>query len=249
MSAADDWRRGGARAWMLEGRDLALSLAPARGIAAEAEAEVERVWGELLVRVPQMFDGPTLAVERWDPEAMELTCRRSSYRPFAAGLEGAPVDEWLIAVTGFVTALDEDGRECVMFGRRGSATWLYVGMWELGPSGGVGPVGDGGALGIDRFGAALRDELREEASLEAAEASLAPLAVCTDPEARSLDVVLPARVEGVVRSGVSIGHKAAGEYSEIRWVSLEEVERFCAEAPGGVIGPTRALVRAMAGSR
>lgn len=241
MSGADAWRTGAARAWALRPGALRMSEAPVR--AAAASAEVERVWAGLRRRVPQMFDGPVWAVEDWESESCTLRCRRSSYKPFACGLAGAPVEEWLVAVTGLVVRRDKGGSERALLGRRGGATWLYEGMWELGPSGGVQPRG-AGAPTLEDLRRQLGEELQEEAGVRADCAGAEPVAVCTDPLARSLDVVMRVEVGSGAAADASVVHPRA-EYSEIRWVERGAMARFCVEAPGGVIGPTGAALRAL----
>jgi hypothetical protein len=242
MTMREAWRDGEARAWALAQGRLALSMAPARVVDADARDAMETTWSELLAREPAMFDGPTLAIERWAPEAAELVCRRSSYKPFAAGLAGAPVEDWLVAVTGLVTTIGEDGRERVFMGRRGVGTWLYVGMWEIGPSGVVCPPEDGGLIDVDLFRSQLREEMLEEAGLVADVSRAVPVAISTDPKTRSMDVVLAVRVP--VDRALGAAHDG-GEYSETRWVEWGALERFCRDAPGGVIGPALATLRAL----
>lgn len=241
MSGAGAWRAGAARAWALGPGSLRMSEVPRS--AGAASTEVERVWAELLRRVPQMFDGPVWAVDAWDAGSGELRCRRSSYKPFACGLAGAPIEEWLLAVTGLVVHRTDDGLERALMGRRGGATWLYEGMWELGPSGGVQPRG-AGAPTVEDLRRQLGEELEEETGLRVDCAGAAPVAVCTDPAARSLDVVLRVDVRGPASGDGRVVHPR-GEYSEVRWVERGETARFCAEAPGGMIGPTVAALRAL----
>lgn len=242
--SASDWSRGDARAWSLAGGPLDLGLTPAPPPPDdETERRIEEVWAAQRAQWPRLFDGPILAISSWSPSSRTLRAHRSSYRPFAVGLGGGPTDSWLLAITGLITARLPDGRQAILLGKRGRATWLYLDMWELGPSGGV-PPRDDGTLTMDDLAAQTFAELEEEAGIDARGAAARPVAVATDPGARSLDVIMridlavePAAVAGAVH--------AHGEYSETLWLPVDEVEAFVRERRAAIIPPTIATLRAL----
>lgn len=274
-------REGASAAWRLEPGALEVAWSP-EPHADPDPAATERAWRTLTSRFPQMFDGPISAADRFAPGSPVVRARPSSYKPYAAGVESgassSPDDPThsrrptLFAVTGVVISRDESGVERILLARRGGATWLYVGMWELAPAGGLPPPGaealDGARWRTDALANHLLTELEEEtgASL-AAGAGLdrpfapTPIALVHDALVRSLDVVLRLDVgpefaeriashaapgnPGAPAPGTSGAVHEHGEYSRLDWTPLADLPRFIADRPGQVIPPTIAVLRAL----
>lgn len=270
-------REGASTAWPVDPGALDVAWSPKPHTDPDPPA-TERAWRSLAARFPQMFDGPISAVDGFAPGSPVVRARPSSYKPYAAGVESvalspsrAATHPTLFAVTGVVIARDASGAERILLARRGRATWLYVGMWELAPAGGLPPPGaaaleaEGARWRTDALANHLLTELEEETGAGVAPGSAhdrspapTPIALAHDALVRSLDVVLRLDVgpEFAERAaghacgasgapGISGPMHEEGEYSRLEWTPLADLPRFIAERPGQVIPPTIAVLRAL----
>ncbi len=240
---------------------LRISLdAPARRLDPVARQRMDEVWAREAARNPRLFDAPMLSAVEVDAAGGHIRCRRGSYRELVAH---PIVDTGVlqVSVTGVCLGQDARGAEHVMLARRGAQTRIYGGMWELAPSGGLdAPVRASSDAPSEMTGRDAWDqvmlELEEELGLENSGAigPSDPACLCTDPHARSIDIVFPVRVAWVVGEavgdGADVGAVAgapvggmAWEYDRVRWVPLAEVAAFDARHAGEIIAPSRALLR------
>lgn len=274
-------REGASTAWRVDPGALDVAWSPKPHTDPDPPA-TERAWRSLAARFPQMFDGPISAADGFAPGSPVVRARPSSYKPYAAGVESvasSSLDDpaharrpTLFAVTGVVVSRDASGVERILLARRGRATWLYVGMWELAPAGGLPPPGaaalDGARWRTDALANHLLTELVEETGARLAAGSAhdrspapTPIALVHDALVRSLDVVLrldvgPEFAERVAGhapdapgNSSALGVPGAvhehGEYSRLEWTPLADLPRFIAKRPGQVIPPTIAALRAL----
>lgn len=192
-------------------------IVPPPGSPASEEA-IEAAWRTLCAENPRLHDGPLLAFVGFDGIASEVQACRSTYRLLAV----TPLAETGVVGLGVTAVVVRDGR--VLLGKRAAQTRMYGGLWEIGPSGGVGEVED--------LREALREEVREEAGVEVV--SAAAIAVVHDPVARTVDVACLVTVDGEVGTG-------SWEYDAVGWLGQTELERM-ADA-GELSPPTEAMVR------
>lgn len=208
-----------------------------RGPAA-ASAEVRREWSAMCAANPRLHDGPVLSVVWFDAEQGAMLARADTYQRLAVQPR-VPTGVRMLGVTALLVALDDAGREHVLLGRRGAATRVYGGRWELGPSGGL-DSWHAGQREIDPTAIVEQaaDEVQEEAGLEVAGGTI--IGLVRDETACSYDVIVrigagglrdaPARPDG-------------WEYTQVAWVAVDEAEGFTREHD--LIGPARAVLRAL----
>ncbi|GJQ29458.1 MAG: hypothetical protein HBSAPP03_13420 [Phycisphaerae bacterium] len=196
-------------------------------------------WARLCAMNPRLHNGPILSVVTLDAEQGDILVRRETYQRLAAQPRVA-TGVRLFAVTAVLTARDRAGRSLVLFGRRSDGVRIYPGMWELGPSGGIGvPAASMDIMDEALLLRSLADEVEEEVGERIA--SGAPIAVVRDHVARSDDVVF--RIDLGTIDDFARAAPANWEYTQTRWV--HDVPAFLAAHGDEVIAPTRALVRAL----
>lgn len=236
--------------------DLRITLdAPARRLDPVARQRLDALWTRETERNPRLFDGPVLSAVEVDAVSGHIRCRRATYRELVAH---PIVDTGVlqVSVTG-VCVSQRGGMDRVLLGRRGRETRIYGGMWELAPSGGVDPPTrrsseDAAEMsGRDAWRylmLEMEEELGAELWLTESIEPTAPMCLCADEHARSLDIVFQVVIDdadadavGSDRSGVS----AAWEYEAVRWVGRDEVKDFDARHAAEIIGPSRAILRWM----
>ena len=241
---------------MIEARDLApvTPLDPDAGpvtvlieestpsIAPELAEATERRWAELLSENPRHFDGPILAIERFDPSSNTIHARRDGYKRLAVQPE-VETGVRILSVTGFITAPDERSRPCVLLAQRSSATRIYGGLWELAPSGGIDPPPSAtGSLDLDHVRTQLASELEEELGIKPSVSTARPIALCVDGPGHSVDVVM--RVDsGTPTGALGVSIRDSWEYTGVRWLALNEAPTFAREHADELIPSTREMLR------
>jgi hypothetical protein len=213
----------------------------AREVHSEhARADDERrEWERRCVENPALFDGPILSVVSIDEAAAEVLARRETYRRLVVQPR-VPTGVRLLAVTGLFIAHDDDQHPHILFGKRAASTRIYPGMWEVGPSGGVGvPPATIDTLLPEHLTAHLADEAAEEVGLDLAHA--VPVAVLRDDLARSDDIVLRADL-GRLADVAPRTTCASWEYTSVRWIARRDIPAFLHAEGDRVIPPTRALL-------
>lgn len=207
---------------------------------------VDAAWREHARTHPRDYDGMILAFDGYDEGSRTMRARRERYRYLAVGA-GAGCGTRLLAVTGVVTGVDQDGDECVLLGRRSGETRIYGGLWELAPSGGVKcPAESVTELSIGDVRRALMEEGLEELGVSLEEAEVRALALVGDDEAASEDVLLRVRLRGAINSrwmACRTQDAGAWEYVDTAWVPIERLGAWVRERPGAVIPPSVAVLR------
>lgn len=223
-------------------------------------------WAEATGANPRLFNGPILRFQAFDPASRTIEASRDTYQRYAMqpaerrpGPPPAPPRRFAVAsdliyhlaVTGVITSEDARGREHVLLGRRGPATFVYPGLWELAP---------GGGLESADVWAQLLQEMEEELSLPGLRSCegefLRPvgptdlLGLSIDPNTPSVDVVVRVRLTRGLGSiategGASGSGEHAWEYGSVRWVAIDALADLARGEAGGIIPPSLAIWRGL----
>lgn len=230
----------------LRAAGLVIKVEEAHAREADVAARVERAWQEHRRTHPRDYDGMILDVRARDIERGEVVARRERYRYLAVGHE-CGVHVSLLAVTGVVTGVDQDGDECVLLGRRSAETRIYGGLWELGPSGGVKCPGESvRQIGLAEVRRGLVDEGIEELGVSLEGAESVAVALVEDEQAASEDVLLRVRLRETINSvwaACRAADHGAWEYADTAWVPIKRMGAWVRERPGAMIPPSVAVVR------
>lgn len=216
------------------GKRLRTQIVRSRTLPSALEPAVDARWHTMRSGNPRLYDGRTLAYLGFDEVETAITACVAPYR-YLAVRPHVPTGVVQLGVTGVLTR-GEGQERCVLVARRGRDTLLYPGRWELAPSGGIdAPPDDVGELSLDDLREQLRREVREELGLAIAPADAAPLALCHDPVAPSVDIVLALHV-GSEPEVCAMNW----EYDDLLWLPLRE--RPLAIASLDLIEPSRAVL-------
>lgn len=212
-----------------------------RGVTPPRDCRIEAEWSRSCRANPRLFDGRILAVRGIDAVGGVIHAVPERFSHVVCAAEGVSQPVTILSVTGVIECV-MDGCACVLVGRRGSATRSYPGMWELAPAGGLHAVEGRALIGFGHVLATLAAELQEEAGIVAPLLGARAVALVADPFARSVDIIVRARLEEA-----STPPEASGahewEYSSLRWVPIVGFGAFASSARGGVIEPTLAVAR------
>lgn len=216
-----------------------------------SDVRVDSAWAAMCGRNARLFDGPILAVRHFDADRQHVLVERSSFKWLAVQAEcGVETRTEQLGVTGVITRCGSDGVDRVLLGRRGDQTRIYASSWELGPSGGVDPPAQppytSARPADQRFitreiVSQLADEMTEEFGVVGTLSDVRVIALCRDPNANNIDVVIHARWEDA-RSTPIDNDDHPWEYSDRRWASAQDLGRWDHSADP-MIAPTRALLR------
>lgn len=202
----------------------------------------DREWAHLCAQNPKMFNGPILAVTRLALDEGTIWCVRDTYRRLALRDE-LGIDIAILSVTTVLEARDESGKRHVLVGRRGELTRTYPGFWELGPAGGLdAPVLDCDTLGYVDVMAQINAELGDETGIREFVREGNIVAVVFDPHAGSYDIVVRTMLDRPIEQLDRSSPDEPWEYSETRWLSMDEVGPFLSQEGEQIIGPTRVLL-------
>jgi hypothetical protein len=221
------------------GRGLTISLSPQD--APAATAEVEREWRKIVSANPRVYNGPHLSVVSIDFDEATIHCRRDTFQRLIVQPR-VRTGMRLLAVSALVVARDAEGREHVLLGRRGEGVRVYPGMWEFGPAGGVTPPhASVRTLSEDDLRRNLMEEMEEEIGVAFPVGEV--IAIVRDAMAFSDDVVFRCDAGDLESARRAMGEPSNWEYSETRWVAVEELGAFVAAHGEQMILPTRAMIR------
>lgn len=150
-----------------------------------------------------------LSLVEMDPATGRLTAARASYRDLALG-ERFDTGILQLSVTAVVLRCDRAGGDRVLMARRGESTRIYPGLWEIIPAGGIDADSDFDEREV--FAQAAR-ELREEAGVDWPLRDLRLRCALIDHPARSMDLVLTARVDDPATTP-----RTSWECSSFEWI-------------------------------
>jgi hypothetical protein len=212
-----------------------------RGAQPARDQRVEGCWAAACEDNPRLFDGPILAVRAIDAGSGVVAASPERFAHVVCPGPGRSMATTILSVTG-VIEVSVDGVDHVLLARRGLATRSYPGMWEFAPAGGLHVPASPAVLGLDDVMATLRAELVEEVGVEAPLGGAQAVALVADAEARSLDVIVRARIAGEAPP-LRIGGAHAWECAEALWVAISELPAVFDGCQGGVITPTVEVAR------
>lgn len=190
---------------------------------------------------PRLFDGPILAVRSVDVASGHVIARLDRFAHVVCQPGGRSVPTTILSVTGVVEAGDHDSPR-MLLARRGAQTRSYPGMWEFAPAGGLEASASPASLDLEGVMRTLRTELREEVGVVSPLCDARAIGLVFDPRARSLDVIVRARIEGEPPP-LRTGGEHAWECADARWIDAAELDRMLATLEGGVIEPTLEIAR------
>ncbi len=147
----------------------------------------------------------------------------------------------LLAVSAIVRAHDASGREHVLLGRRGENVRIYPGMWEFGPAGGVAPPhASVRKLSEDDLKRSLTEEMEEEIGVVFPVGE--PIAIVRDTMAFSDDIIFRCDAGDLSAARRAMGEPSNWEYSETKWIAVDELGPFVVKHAEEIIMPTRAMI-------
>lgn len=232
--------------------DITIRVDPAAP-PAPTPTMIER-WNAAAAANPRLFNGPLLRFLSFDPDTRTILAGNDTYQRYAMQDRPPPVTGphdhadgvSHLAVTGVVIATDPTtGNESVVLGRRGAETFVYPGLWEHAPGGGLETT--------DIFPQLLR-EMEEELGLEGLDdpprrdAIMHPpgpndvLGLAFDPNMPSVDIVVRLRM----RPGAERSIRGSWEYGDTRLVPIDAIRGFLDEhGESAIIPPAVAIWRAL----
>lgn len=222
----------------LESLDVSLRI-EVSGTLPLRDASIERAWAEACATNPRLFDGEILAVDSIDAPAGVVRARPERFAHVVCARPEQPTT--ILSVTGVIEST-LDGEPCVLLAQRGASTRSYPGMWEFAPAGGLHVPDSPSVLDLQDVLRTLRAELAEEVGIRKPLRNARAAAIVSDRAASSADIVVRATIEGPAPA-LSIAGEHAWECSQACWVGTDRLAGFLESAPGGVIGPTKAIAR------
>lgn len=221
---------------------------------APTPAMVER-WDAAAAANPRLFNGTLLRFHRFDAATRTIHASQDTYQRYAmqdrppavTGEHDHANGVSHLAVTGVVIATDPDtGREAVVLGKRGEQTFVYPGLWEHAP---------GGGLETTEIYEQLLREMGEELGIKGLddaarrEALLVPpgpddvLGLAFDPNMPSVDVVVRVRLRDGAERSLRDG---SWEYGDTRVVPVDSLPGFLTEqGERAIIPPAVAIWRGL----
>ncbi|MFT3687098.1 MAG: NUDIX domain-containing protein [Phycisphaerales bacterium] len=203
----------------------------------------EAAWQRRCAANPRLHDGAIWSALHAD--ATRITACLDRYRRLTVQADTAIGDLGVrhVGVKGLMTATDAGGVERILFARRGTHTRAYGNMWEIAPAGGVDVV-DGVPLSAQSIIATLVKEASEELGIDASSSAFAasPFLMVMDNSARSLVFMVHLPWPGPF--DLSWQLPETWEYSESRWLTREQAERWLRGNPDEITPPAAAALTA-----
>lgn len=205
--------------------------------------EVNDAWLALCDRNPRYFNGTILAYTGYDARSGVIQARVEQYKHHAVR-DAIDLGIFMLSVSAMVRAPGERGEDRVyLLGRRSDKNHRYGGLWELGPSGGVEVPDAGGALSMDDLMGELGREVREEVWVEIRGLPVEAVALVHDDAVGSSDIAAVVTLERVPELRLN------WEYTDARWMTMDELGAWGRRAPDELIPTTLALARFMLETR
>ncbi len=205
--------------------------------------EIETAWQGLCAHNPRYFNGSMLSFDSYDPATGVIGASVEQYKHHAVR-DSIDLGISLLAVTAVLCAPDHVRNVGVyLLGKRSPELHRYGGLWEFGPSGGIDVPRIGSTLHLKQISAEVAREIKEEIGVRISSRPHAPRAIVHDELVGSTDIVLP----------VVLDHPPAintnWEYTETKWMTLDEIYKWVQSNPEELIPTTTELARFLYESR
>ncbi|MBL4699109.1 MAG: NUDIX hydrolase [Phycisphaerales bacterium] len=198
---------------------------------------VDVAWDKLCAQNPRYFNGKMLAFDSYDASTGVIRASVEQYKNHAVR-DTVDVGISLLAVTAMLYAEGENDMEYLL-GKRSPELHRYGGLWELGPSGGVDVPRFRKTLNPKRIVAELCREVSEEIGIKISNPPYHPIALVHDDAVGSTDIAIQVLVDGMPNL------KLNWEYTQTRWMSLDELYQSTQNNPEEFIPTTTALATEM----
>ncbi len=204
---------------------------------------VDVAWQGLCAQNPRYFNGSMLAFDSYDPATGVIHASVEEYKHHAVR-DTVDAGISLLAVTGILIAPDYVRDVGVyLLGKRSTQLHRYGGLWEFGPSGGVDVPRVRNTLHLKQITAEVAREIKEEIGVRISSRPYAARALVHDDAVGSTDIAIP----------VVLDHAPAintnWEYTETKWLTLEELYNWTQTHPEELIPTTVELARFLYESR
>ncbi|VAX41644.1 hypothetical protein MNBD_PLANCTO03-358 [hydrothermal vent metagenome] len=209
-------------------------------------------WSRACKHNPRLFNGPKLRFMAFNPDTRTITAHRGTYLRYAMqdhdpGATDPGTDIYHLAVSGVIVATDPNtGCDSILLGTRGIETFLYPGMWELAPGGGLESTDIYSQLLLEmeeELGVhGLVDGSRRDTMLKPPGATDV-LGLVIDPNTPGVDVVVRLQLRAGAEQAMG---QASWEYGSTRFVPVTALAAFVEqEGPHAIIPPVLAIWRSM----
>lgn len=204
---------------------------------------VDAAWQELCAKNPRYFNGKMLAFDSYDASTGVIHASVEEYK-YHAVRDTVDVELSLLAVTGILAAPDYVHDTGVyLLGKRSPELHRYGGLWEFGPSGGVDVPRLRNTLNLKQISAEVAREVKEEIGVRISTRPYCARALVHDDAVGSTDIAIPVVLEHVPAINTN------WEYSETKWLTLDELYQWTQSHPEELIPSTVELARFMYESR
>jgi len=204
---------------------------------------IDSAWNNLCAQNPRYFNGSMLTFDSYDQSTRTILASVEEYKNHAVR-DSIDVGISLLAVTAILTAPDAENKAGLfLLGKRSIETHRYGGLWELGPSGGIDVPRLRNTLKPKHIIAQVAREIKEEIGVHVSTRPRSFRAIVHDDEAGSSDIVIPIVLEKIPDL------KSNWEYSETRWMTLDELFDWTQTSPQELIPTTVELARYLYESR
>ncbi len=209
---------------------------------ADPTPERLAAWDAMRRDKPRLFNGGILSYTDHNPRTATLRARRDTYMNLLTRAPGAHH----LAVTGMLTAPDDQGRPCALMGLRSAAVGVHAGLWEFAPGGGIDAPERAGTHNADSLvRAQLEQEIQEELGLTAAPRAHTVLGLAFDLDIPSADVLVLVEFDATTTALIPRLGADRWEYDQTRWVPFDQLSHFETDQNDRIIAPARAVIRAM----
>jgi 8-oxo-dGTP pyrophosphatase MutT (NUDIX family) len=205
--------------------------------ANDRSEAVEQAWQGLCVQNPRYFNSKILAFDSYDPSTGVIRASIEQYKHHAVR-DVVDVGISLLAVTAMLVAGGENHMEYLL-GKRSPELHRYGGLWELGPSGGVDVPRFRKTLNSKRIVAEISREVSEEVGIKISNPPYHPIALVHDDEVGSTDIAIQILLDDLPSL------KLNWEYTQTRWMSLDELYQSTQKNAEEFIPTTTALATEM----
>lgn len=228
----------GVTLWMADRLDFRFHEVPAP--PEQPDSRTDRQWQRLCAANPRLFPGPIVSVHRFEPHQSLIFWNRDTYKNLAVQPQ-VHTGASLLAVTGLLTWRAR-GEEHILLARRSRNVFIYPGMWELGPAGGITPPPPGHELDLAAIQAQLQAEFEEEFAMQGTRLPPATcIGVARDAATFSHDLLMRVEVDDATAARI-VEPRDNWEYDQARWVSVQASAEFVEQTGGAIIPPAKAVL-------